>query len=147
MKLIYIVIFFVFLIMMNSVESGSMTTYLQGCNYNTYCEDSEDSETCPDDCPVDETPSEGSNSLDNSISSEENNLVGVRSDSQFIIKQEKPFPTKQVLSIVFVVALLILLVLLYSWIHNNKIRFKKKKKIVEQKKQILYPKPRRGLRV
>lgn len=111
-------ILFGILIVLAIVEASSMTPYLQRCNFNSICEGLEDSETCPEDCdPIEDK--EGDLEVESVIDTpmQDTNLKR----SQIILKEEKPFSSKSVFSISFVVFFLILVVLLYSWIHNKKI--------------------------
>ncbi len=140
MKQAYIILFVIILIM-NFAESGSMTRYLERCNHNNSCDVNEDSDTCPEDCPVNENKKiEVQNA-----SSMENDIPKTNRDSQFVIKNKNQFPTKHIFSIGFVALFIILVILLYFWIYRKTNGLRQNKDNLEKEKQMLYPKPKRKL--
>ncbi len=130
-------IILVLVVLSNIVDAGSMSQYLQQCNFNTYCERFENNDNCPDDCPKDETAVEipGEDSIIELVNNADRS-------SQIISNPSNNYITIQILSIVFVAGFLVLLILLYSWIHGRKLRLKKN---AIKEKDALIPKPERRL--
>ena len=136
MKVIFVIIF---ILSFPSVYSVSMANLLPSCNYNTYCEDFENTETCPDDCPQDEII----NLFYEENGKEKDYPKPILKYSQIISKEEKPFPIYPILSFIFVIIFSILMIFLYHWINLHKGILQKKENINEKKKNLLYPKPER----
>ena len=133
MRLIFVIIF-VFLF--PSVYSLSMVDLLPSCNYNTYCEDSENWETCPDDCPRDDVVLSEEDRRENRYS------APAVKYGYIIRKEETPFPLFPFLSLLFVLVFCLLVIFLYRWIHLHKEDLQKKE---HKKKNLFSSKPERRL--
>ena len=129
-----------------SVEAGSMTRYLQGCNGNGFCDGAETYELCPDECSIGELPTnqetetsyepvEISDESFEEIVEQETDFDNVQSFSKII--QREPSKVSSWWFVFFGSVIALIVAVLYLWTkYSKQILNRDKKTAVEENKKV-----------